>query len=335
MALTQRDMRQIVFQGSGGPEVIAVEHAPVPAPGPGQVLIAVAAAGVNRPDCLQRAGGYPPPPGASAIPGLEVAGHVVAAGAGVEWPKVGDAACALVASGGYAECCVADAALCLPVPTGMGLIEAACLPETFFTVYDNVFTRGQLKVGEVLLAHGGSSGIGSTAIQLAKAFGARVIATAGSAAKCAFCEELGAEAAIDYRRSDFVAEVARLTEGRGVDVILDMVGGDYIQKNVACLAPEGRLVQIAFLEGARVEFDFRPMMMKRLTLCGSTLRPRTVAQKAKIATRLLERVWPLLESGAVKPRIHATFALEDAQAAHALMESSAHMGKIALVMKQG
>jgi putative PIG3 family NAD(P)H quinone oxidoreductase len=335
MDLTQRDMRQIVFQGSGGPEVIAVERAPVPAPGPGQVLIEVAAAGINRPDCLQRAGGYPPPPGATAIPGLEVAGHVVAVGADVEWPRVGDAACALVASGGYAEYCVADAALCLPVPAGMGMVEAACLPETFFTVYDNVFTRGRLKVGEILLTHGGSSGIGSTAIQLARAFGARVIATAGSPEKCAFCEELGAEAAIDYRRTDFVAEVARLTEGRGVDVILDMVGGDYIQKNVACLALEGRLVQIAFLKGGRSEFDFRPMMMKRLTLCGSTLRPRSVAQKAEIADALQERVWPLLDSGAVKPRIHATFALEDAEAAHALMESSAHMGKIALVMKQG
>ncbi len=331
MTIQPATMRQIVFEGVGGPGVIRIVDAPVPVPGPGQVLIKVVAAGVNRPDCLQRAGGYPPPPGATPVPGLEVSGHVASVGEDVGWPAVGEQVCALVISGGYADFCVAEAAHCLPVPAPLTLIEAAGLPETFFTVFDNVFTRGRLKPGETFLVHGGSSGIGSTAIQMARQMGARVIATAGSDAKCAFCLGLGADAAINYRDADFVAEVRRVTDGKGVDVILDMVGGDYLQKNVSCLALEGRLVQIAFLKSGKVEFDFRPMMMKRLTLCGSTLRPRTIAQKAEIAVALKRVIWPMLEAGRLKPVIHATFPLQEAQAAHALMESSAHMGKIMLL----
>ncbi|HEY8565500.1 MAG TPA: NAD(P)H-quinone oxidoreductase [Beijerinckiaceae bacterium] len=325
-------MRLIRFAGKGGPEVIQVGEASVPSPGPGQVLVEVAAAGINRPDCLQRAGGYPPPPGATDIPGLEIAGRVVAVGEGVGAPVVGETVCALVISGGYAEYALADAALCLPVPKPLSLVEAGGVPETYFTVYDNVFTRGRLAAGETLLVHGGSSGIGSTAIQLAKAAGATVYATAGSPEKCRFCEDLGAAAAIDYRAQDFVAEVKRLTEGRGVDVILDMVGAPYAMRNIACLAVEGRLVQIAFLQGSRPEgFDLQPIMLKRLTVTGSTLRPRSTALKAKIAEGLRRDVWPLLESGAVKPIVHATFPLEQARDAHALMESSAHLGKIVLV----
>ncbi len=331
MTIQPATMRQIVFEGVGGPGVIRIVDAPVPVPGPGQVLIKVVAAGVNRPDCLQRAGGYPPPPGATPVPGLEVSGHVASVGEDVGWPAVGEQVCALVISGGYADFCVAEAAHCLPVPAPLSLIEAAGLPETFFTVFDNVFTRGRLKPGETFLVHGGSSGIGSTAIQMARQMGARVIATAGSDEKCTFCLGLGADAAINYRDADFVAEVRRLTDGKGVDVILDMVGGDYLQKNVSCLALEGRLVQIAFLKSGKVEFDFRPMMMKRLTLCGSTLRPRTIAQKAEIAVALKRVIWPMLEAGRLKPVIHATFPLQEAQAAHALMESSAHMGKIMLL----
>ncbi len=331
MTIQPPTMRQIIFEGMGGPDVIRIADAAIPAPGPGQVLIEVAAAGVNRPDCLQRAGGYPPPPGATTVPGLEVAGHVTGVGEGVTWPVLGEEVCALVISGGYAEFCVAEAAHCLAVPAPLTLIEAAGLPETFFTVFDNVFTRGRLKRGETLLVHGGSSGIGSTAIQMAREMGAHVITTAGSDEKCAFCLGLGAQAAINYREADFVAEIRRLTDGRGVDVVLDMVGGDYLQKNVSCLAVEGRLVQIAFLKSGKVEFDFRPMMMKRLTLCGSTLRPRNVAQKAEIAVALKRDVWPMLGAGKLKPIIHATFPLDQAQAAHELMESSAHMGKIMLL----
>ena len=334
MTIQPPTMRQIVFEGVGGPDVIRVVDAPVPAPGPGQVLIKVVAAGVNRPDCLQRAGGYPPPPGATTVPGLEVSGHVANVGEGVTWPAIGGQVCALVISGGYAEFCLAEAAHCLPVPAPLTLIEAAGLPETVFTVFDNVVTRGRLKPGETFLVHGGSSGIGSVAIQMAREMGARVIATAGSDEKCAFCLSLGADAAINYREADFVAEVKRLTNGKGVDVILDMVGGDYLQRNVSCLALEGRLVQIAFLKSGKVEFDFRPMMMKRLTLCGSTLRPRTVAQKSEIAVALRREIWPLLEAGRLKPVIHATFPLEEAEAAHALMESSAHMGKVMLLTGQ-
>ena len=327
-------MRQVRFKGSGGPEVIYLETAPVPRPGPGQVLIEVAAAGVNRPDCLQRAGGYPPPPGATDVPGLEVSGRVVAVGDGVEAPRVGDSVCALVASGGYAEYCVADAPLCLPIPAPLSLLEAGGVPETYFTVYDNVFTRGRLAAGETLLVHGGSSGIGSTAIQLAKHAGATVYATAGSPEKCEFCRSLGADVAIDYRAQDFVEEVKRLTDRRGVDVILDMVGGPYIARNLSVLAFEGRLVQIAFLQSSKVEIDFMPVMLRRLTVTGSTLRPRSVELKAAIADKLRNNVWPLLEKGAVKPIVHATFPLEQAREAHELMESSAHQGKIMLEIRR-
>lgn len=323
-------MRQVVFAGSGGPEVIQWEMAPVPRPGAGQVLVEVVAAGVNRPDCLQRAGGYPPPPGATAVPGLEIAGRVVALGAGVASLAVGDEVCALVISGGYAEYCIAEAPLCLPIPKPLSLIEAAGLPENYFTVYDNVFTRGRLAKGETILVHGGSSGIGSTAIQLAHHAGARVIATAGSDDKCAFCKELGADEAINYRAADFVDEVKRLTDGQGADVILDMVGGPYVQRNLACLAFEGRLVQIAFLQPSRVDIDLLPVMLRRLTFTGSTLRPRSVALKAAIADHLRRDVWPMLEAGTIRPVIHATFPLEQARAAHELMESSAHSGKIML-----
>lgn len=331
MALPQT-MKQVRFSGPGGPEVIEIETAPVPQPGAGQVLIAVAAAGINRPDCLQRAGGYPPPPGATTVPGLEVSGHIVAVGAGVAESRVGEAVCALLISGGYAEYAVADEALCLPVPKPLSLLEAAGLPETYFTVYDNVFTRGRLRAGETILIHGGSSGIGSTAIQLAKQFGATVYATAGSPEKCDFCRSLGADEAIDYRAQDFLAEVKRLTDGKGVNVVLDMVGGPYIQRNIAALAVEGRLVQIAFLQGPKAELDLTPMMIRRLTLTGSTLRPRSVALKAEIAAKLREAIWPLLEAGAVKPIIHATFPLEQARQGHELMESSAHLGKIMLTV---
>jgi len=327
-------MRQVRFDGAGGPEVIRLETAQVPQPGSGQVLIEVAAAGVNRPDCLQRAGGYPPPPGATDVPGLEVSGRIVAVGEGVSELKVGDEVCALVASGGYAEYCVADAALCLPIPGPLSLLEAGGIPETYFTVYDNVFTRGRLAAGETLLVHGGSSGIGSTAIQLAKQAGATVYATAGSPEKCDFCRSLGADVAIDYRSQDFVEETRRLTEKRGVDVILDMVGGPYIARNLSVLALEGRLVQIAFLQSSKVEIDFMPVMTRRLTVTGSTLRPRSVALKAKIAEALCQNVWPLLEKGAVKPVIHATFPLEQAREAHELMESSAHQGKIMLEIRK-
>jgi len=325
-------MRQVVFDSAGGPDVIRIGEAPVPKPGEGKVLVEVVAAGINRPDCLQRAGHYPPPPGESAVPGLEIAGHIAALGEGVTDLRLGDAICALVGSGGYAEYALADAALCLPVPRGLSLIEAAGIPETFFTVFDNVFTRGRLKAGEWILIHGGSSGIGTTAIQLAKAFGATVIITAGSPEKCAFCRTLGADHAIDYKTQDFVEQAKKITRKRGVDVILDMVGGNYIQKNLSLLALEGRLVQIAFLRSSIVEnFNFMPMMLKRLILTGSTLRSRSLAQKAEVAKALREKIWPLLDEGKVKPVIHATFPLEDARHAHELMESSSHVGKIVLL----
>ncbi len=324
-------MREIFFDGKGGPDVIRVREVEVPNPSAGKVLVEVVAAGVNRPDCAQRAGAYPPPPGESDVPGLEIAGRVVALGDGVSNLKIGDEICALVGSGGYAEYALADAPLCLPRPKPLSMEEAGGIPENYFTVYDNVFTRGRLKAGETFLVHGGSSGIGSTAIQLAKQFGATVIATAGSPDKCAFCRTLGADHAIDYRKQDFVEEVRKITDKKGVDVILDMVGGSYIPKNISILAMEGRLVQIAFLGGAKVsELDYTPVMVRRLTLTGSTLRPRSVALKAAIADELRQRVWPLLDKGAVKPIIHASFPLEEARRAHELMESSAHLGKIML-----
>lgn len=324
-------MRQIYFDGHGGPDVIRTGEAPVPDPGPGQVLIEVAAAGVNRPDCLQRQGVYPPPAGETDIPGLEIAGRVVARGEGVSTPAEGDQVCALIGSGGYAEYALAYASLCLPAPKALGVAASAGLPENYFTVFDNVFTRGRLAPGETFLVHGGSSGIGSTAIQLAKQHGARVIATAGSPTKCAFCKTLGADYAIDYKTQDFAEEVKKIAGKHSVDVVLDMVGGTYLQRNLSVMALEGRLVQIGFLQSAMVErFDMRPIMLRRLTLTGSTLRSRTVAEKAQVAAALREKIWPLLEKGLVKPLIHATFPLEQARQAHEMMESSAHLGKILL-----
>jgi putative PIG3 family NAD(P)H quinone oxidoreductase len=325
----KQEMRQIRFNGAGGPEVVELVEAERPAPGPGQVLVEVVAFGINRPDCIQRSGSYPPPPGETDVPGLEISGRVIALGEGVATLKAGDEICALVGSGGYAEYAVADAALCLPAPKALDLIASAGVPENYFTVYDNVFTRGRLAKGEVFLVHGGSSGIGSCAIQLAKAAGAIVIATAGSDEKCAFCVNLGADHAINYRTQDFVEEVRKITNKRGADVILDMVGGPYIAKNIGLLALEGRLVQIAFLQGPMVkELNYTPVMVKRLTLTGSTLRPRTLAQKSAVAESLRKHVWPLLDSGAVKPLIYKIFPMEQTREAHALMESSAHLGKI-------
>ena len=326
------EMRAIEIKQPGGPEVLVPARRPVPKPGTGEVLIRVAAAGVNRPDVLQRQGAYAPPPGASDLPGLEVAGEIVATG--LETPRwtVGDRVTALVAGGGYAEFAAAPAQQCLPIPGKLGMTEAAALPETFFTVWTNVFERGRLKAGESFLVHGGSSGIGTTAIQLASHFGARVFATAGSADKCSKCKELGASVVIDYKTQDFVQVVELETGGKGVDLILDMVGGDYINRNLQCLAVEGRLVQIAFLKGAKAEINFASLMMKRQTITGSTLRPRSVAEKGAIARALEEKVWPLVAGGQVRPLIHATFPLEQAVEAHRLMESSAHLGKIVLTL---
>jgi putative PIG3 family NAD(P)H quinone oxidoreductase len=325
-------MNAIEIAGYGGPEVLKPARRPKPKPGPGELLIEVAAAGVNRPDMLQRQGGYKPPPGASDIPGLEIAGRVAALGDGVAGWRVGDRATALVAGGGYAEYCVAPAPQCLPVPRGLDMVKAAAIPETFFTVWTNVFDRGRLKPGESFLVHGGSSGIGTTAIQLAHAFGSRVFTTAGNAEKCAACVKLGADRAIDHKREDFVAVIEEVTAGRGVDVILDMVGGGYFARNMKILAMEGRLVQIAFLQGSKTEFDLGPLMMKRQTVTGSTLRPRSVEEKGVIAAALRQKVWPLIESGKVGPVIFKTFALAEAADAHRLMESSSHIGKIVLTM---
>ncbi|KIC47507.1 NAD(P)H-quinone oxidoreductase [Ruegeria sp. ANG-S4] len=320
-------MRAVEITTPGGPDVLQLTERSVPEPGHGQVVIKVAYAGVNRPDALQRAGAYDPPPGASDLPGLEASGEIVAVGAGVDGYALGDQVCALLPGGGYAEYVATPAAHCLPVPSGMSLKEAACLPETFFTVWSNVFTRGGLKAGERFLVHGGSSGIGTTAIQLAHAFGARVFATAGSDDKCAACVELGAEKAINYKQEDFVA--ALRAEG-GANLILDMVGGDYIPRNIKALADDGRLVQIAFLRGPVVEMNFALMMVKRLTLTGSTLRPQSDLAKAKIAQDLREAVWPLLEAGKVAPVMDSEFELAAAASAHARMESSGHIGKIVL-----
>jgi len=323
-----------IDHGKGGPaEVMKSAEGAIPQAQAGEVVVEVHYAGVNRPDVLQRSGSYPPPPGASPILGLEVAGRVIAVAPDVTQWKTGDLVCALTPGGGYAEYCAVPASHCLPVPKGLSLQEAAALPENFYTVWTNVFDRGRLKAGEIFLVHGGSSGIGLTAIQLAKAFGATVYTTVGSEEKAAFCGTIGADAAINYREQDFVAEVSQLTHKKGVDLILDMVGGPYIEKNFKSLALEGRLVQIAFLQESKVALDFLPIMIKRLTFTGSTLRPRTVAQKAAIAQELLNHVWPLIESGKVKPVIHATFPLKDAKLAHQLMESSKHIGKIMLEVK--
>jgi len=326
-------MRAIEISAPGGPEVLRVTQRPVPVPAANEVLIEVAAAGVNRPDVLQRKGGYPPPPGASDIPGLEVAGTVIATGAGANKWKTGDRVCALVTGGGYAEYVAAPAPQCLPIPRGLTLVEAAGLPETFFTVWVNVFERAGLKGSETLLIQGGSSGIGVTAIQMARAFGHRVFVTAGSAEKCTACEKLGASRAINYRTEDFVAVVKELTGGKGVDVILDMVGGDYVPRELACLADDGRLSLIAFLGGTRATIDMTDILRRRLTITGSTLRARSVEVKGAIARSLEQKVWPLIEAGRIKPVIYRTFRLEEASAAHALMESSAHVGKIILDVK--
>lgn len=324
-------MRAIEITAAGGPEVLQLADHPMPQPGTGEILIRVIWAGVNRPDALQRAGSYAPPKGASALPGLEASGEVVAVGAGVHRWRAADLVCALLPGGGYAEYALCPADHALPVPAGMDLRAAACLPETFFTVWSNVFDRGNLRAGERFLVHGGSSGIGTTAIQLAQAFGARVFATAGSAEKCAACLELGAERAINYNEEDFTAILR--AEG-GADLILDMVGGSYLPRNIRALADDGRLVQIAFLQGARQEVNFAEVMMRRLTITGSTLRPRPVEEKARIARALEAHVWPLLVQGRVAPRIERDFDLADAAQAHALMETSRHIGKIVLRVAQ-
>ncbi|TXF11415.1 NAD(P)H-quinone oxidoreductase [Pelomicrobium methylotrophicum] len=326
-------MRAVEIKEAGPPETLTLTTRPVPTPKAGEVLIKVAAAGVNRPDVLQRQGKYPPPPGASDLPGLEVAGTIVKLGEGATGWQVADRVCALLTGGGYAEYVAVPAAQCLPVPKGLTLVEAASLPETFFTVWHNVFERGQLKPGESFLVQGGTSGIGVTAIQMVKAFGNRVFATAGSDEKCGACVKLGADRAINYKTEDFVDVLQKETAGRGVDVILDMVGGDYIPRELKALAPDGRLVLIAFLGGAKATVNFADVMMRRLTITGSTLRARPVEVKASIAQALREKVWPLIEAGKIRPVVHATFPLAEAAKAHALMESSTHVGKIVLTVE--
>jgi len=316
----------------GGPEVLKLVERPDPEPGSGEVLIRVAAAGINRPDVLQRRGAYPPPPGASDLPGLEVAGTIAAAGAGVEGWRTGDAVCALVSGGGYATMCVAPAPQCLRVPAAVDLVAAAAIPETFFTVWTNVFDRGRLQVGETALFHGGTSGIGTTAIQLAKARGATIFATAGSDDKVRACETLGARRGINYRTEDFVEVIRDVTGGKGVDLILDIMGGSYLNRNLAALAVDGRLVQIGLMGGESASIDLRRVLGRRLTITGSTLRPRSVGEKGAIAAALAREIWPLLEAGTVKPIVYKTFTLADAAAAHHLMESSEHVGKIVLTM---
>jgi NADPH2:quinone reductase len=323
-------MTAITISEPGGPDVLKPVTVDTPQPGAGEILVKVAAAGVNRPDVLQRKGAYPAPPGASELPGLEIAGEVVALGEGASHWAIGDKVCALVAGGGYAEYCVVHETNALPVPSGLTMAEAAGVPETFFTVWTNVFERGHLKPGESLLVHGGSSGIGTTAIQIASQLGSTVYTTAGSAEKCAACVSLGATRAINYREEDFVEVLKEATAKKGVDVILDMVGGDYIQRNIKAAARDGRIVNIAYLNGSKAEVDFMMVMLKRLTLTGSTLRIRPTADKAAIASALRKTVWPLIEAGKVKPQLYRTFPLAEANKAHALMETSAHIGKIVL-----
>jgi NADPH2:quinone reductase len=325
-------MTAIAIRAPGGPEVLLPEQRPVPAPGAGEILVKVAAAGINRPDVMQRKGLYPPPAGAPDIPGLEIAGVVVACGTGVKRWKIGDQVCALVVGGGYAEYCLAHEGHALPIPSGLSMAEAAAIPETFMTVWHNVFERGGLKAGETLLVHGGSSGIGTTAIQLAKALGARVIVTAGSAEKCEACRKLGADLAVNYKTEDFVAATKGATAGKGADVILDMVGGDYIERNYEAAAVEGRIVQIAFQASAKATVDFRRIMLKRLHHTGSTLRSRSNPDKAAIARAVEETAWPLIAAGRVRPVMDKTFPLADAASAHARMESSQHIGKIVLTV---
>ncbi|MFO0293276.1 MAG: NAD(P)H-quinone oxidoreductase [Rhodospirillales bacterium] len=325
-----RSMLAVEIRAPGGPEMLVPCERPVPRPGPGEVLVRVAAAGVNRPDVLQRMGGYAPPPGASDIPGLEVAGEVVDAAPDVVWPRPGTLVMALVACGGYATYCVAPAVQCLPVPRRLDLTAAAGIPETFFTVWTNVFDCAALRPGEHFLVHGGASGIGTTAIQLAKRHGARVFATAGTPAKCAACRTLGAETAVDYRAQDFVAEIRAATGGAGIDVVLDMVGGDYTPRNIQLLRERGRLVQIAFLRGGKAELDLNAVMRRRLVVTGSTLRPRSVAEKGAIADSLRRVVLPWLDEGSVRPVLDRTFPLDQAAAAHAALEADLHVGKIVL-----
>ena len=325
-----KTMRAIEITRPGGPEVLVLTQRAVPVPGVGQILIRMEAAGVNRPDALQRAGAYAPPPGASDLPGLEGAGTVAAIGPGVTRWRVGDAVCALLPGGGYAEFTVTHQDHALRIPIGMGMCEAAALCETYFTVWTNVFMRGALKGGETFLVHGGTSGIGTTAIQLAKAFGARVFATAGSDEKCAICRDLGAELAVNYHSENFVDAVKKATGGAGVDLILDMVGGDYIPRNISALSLEGRLVMIAFLGGPKAELNFAQVMMKRLTVTGSTLRPQSDQAKAAIAQGLLKHAWPLLDTGAIAPVMDSTFPLDQAAEAHRRLENAGHIGKIVL-----
>ena len=325
-------MRAIEIRNPGGPEELVVTDLSTPLPGAGEVLIKVTAAGINRPDVMQREGKYPPPPGASDILGLEVAGIIAELGEGVTGWRIGNRVCALVAGGGYAEFCVASASTCLPVPAGVSMMEAAAMPETFFSVWANVFERGQLVKGERLLVHGGASGIGTTAIQMAAAFGATVFTTAGSAEKCAACERLGATRAINYHEEDFVDVIKALTDNAGVNVVLDMVGGSYTPRNLNLLAKEGRLVQIAILGGPKTEINWIPVMLRRLTLTGSTLRSRPIAVKAAIAKALQAKFWPLVDSGKIRPVIHATFPLEEAAEAHRVMEEGHHIGKLVLLV---
>jgi len=325
-------MRAVEISKPGGPEVLNLVERPRPEPKPHEILIKVAAAGVNRPDVLQRSGNYPVPPDASDLPGLEVAGEVVGLGSSAKTYKLGDKVCALVHGGGYAEYVTAPEVQALPVPKGLSLVEAASLPETFFTVWGNVYDRAKLAPGETLLVQGGTSGIGVTAIQMAAATGNRVFATAGSEEKCAACVRLGAKQAFNYRTQDFVAEVNAATGGQGVNVILDMVGGDYVPRELKCLAEEGRLVFIAYLRGPKTELNIDALMRRRLTLTGSTLRPRSVEFKGYLARNLRDKIWPLIESGRIKPEIYKSFALEDAAEAHRLMESSQHIGKLVLTV---
>lgn len=332
MTALPASLHAIVAPVPGGPEALTLVERPMPSPGPGEILIRVAAAGVNRPDMLQRQGHYNPPPGASDILGLEVAGEVVARGDGATRHEIGASVMALVAGGGYADYCLAHESNALPIPAGLTMIQAAAIPETFFTVWTNVFDRGALKPGETLLIHGGTSGIGTTAIMLAKAFGSKVIATVGSAEKAAECLRIGADVAVNYREQDFVEATQKATGGKGANVILDMVGGDYVPRNYAAAAVDGRIVQIAFLHGPKVALDLRPLMMKRLVHTGSTLRPRSYAEKALIADELHAKVWPLLAEGKCKPVIDSTYPLARAAEAHARMESSAHVGKIVLTI---
>ncbi len=328
--MTEQTMKCVEISEPGGPEVLKIAERSVPALEDGEVLVKVSAAGVNRPDVIQRKGLYPPPPGASDLPGLEIAGEIVAIGKNVKHLETGDRVCALTNGGGYAEFCNVPEEQCLSIPQGLSLLDAAILPETFFTVWFNLFVQGGLKAGQSLLVHGGSSGIGTTAIQIASAMGVTVYTTAGNAEKCQACESLGAELAINYKTDDFVTVIKEKTEGKGVNMILDMVGGDYIGKNIKCLARFGRLINIAYLQGSKAEVNFMSVMMKQLVITGSTLRQQPLKVKAQIAQELKEKVWPLVERGDVKPVLHSSFKMEEAAKSHELMESSAHIGKIVL-----